>query len=163
MNYNVHPLFVHFPIALLTVYSVLEMIRFNKIRKQPYWFYVKAVLVILGALSAYVAAYFGDIAEHLITDKSTRPLIHMHSTWAEVTIVIYSVLGIGYLIGWVEKIGWSWSPLSKLRWLIINTPLVWLLALAGLIAILITGSLGGAVVYGTGNDPVTDFIYHLFF
>ena len=163
MNYNVHPLFVHFPIALLTLYSVLELIRFRIIRRQQYWFYIKAVLVIIGAASAWVAAYFGGIAEHMVTDRSIRPLIEMHSNWATITIAIYSILGVAYLIGWAEKIGISWRPLSKLKWLIIETPFVWILSTAGLIALLITGALGGSLVYGPSNDPVTNFIYHLFF
>ena len=36
---NVHPLLIHFPIALLTVYVVMECLRFKKLLAEHSWFY----------------------------------------------------------------------------------------------------------------------------
>ncbi|MEK7110290.1 MAG: hypothetical protein AAB759_00205 [Patescibacteria group bacterium] len=38
---NIHPAFVHFPIALLTIYAVLELARFRFFTARPYWFHLK--------------------------------------------------------------------------------------------------------------------------
>ena len=43
---NIHPIFVHFPIALLTLYSLAELIRWRRITELAYWFYVKAFAMI---------------------------------------------------------------------------------------------------------------------
>ena len=56
---------------------------------------------------------------------------------------------------------WNW--LVAVQTLLFKPWLLFLLGLAVLIAITITGSLGGALVYGPEIDPVVSFIYHLFF
>jgi hypothetical protein len=38
-----------------------------------------------------------------------------------------------------------------------------LLAILGLVTLLITGALGGAIVYGVAGDPFTAFVYKIFF
>jgi hypothetical protein len=49
MNY--HLLVIHFPIALVVLYSGLEIISFKKVRDAfPFLFYTKALLIIIGAL-----------------------------------------------------------------------------------------------------------------
>ncbi len=163
MSYNIHPIFVHFPIALLTIYGILELVRFRRIKDQPYWFYVKAVMVIIGAAAGWVTFLTGEMAEGMIPAGASVNwnLLNTHSTFALLSVIIFSVLAVGYIIAWFERAGYAWTPLSKLKWLIVETPLVWLLALAGVACILITGALGGSIVYGPTNDPGTEFIYHL--
>ncbi len=173
MILNVHPIFVHFPIALLTTYGVLELIRFKKITSQPYWFYIKGMLVIVGAMASYVAAFFGDIAKSYITDSNSRAIISKHEFWAHLTIIIFTILAIGYVIQWLKKtvaiqfqkpiFSRIWTIIINLQIIVTETKLTLLLALAGVLAITITGALGGTVVYGKGNDPFTDFIFNLVF
>lgn len=160
---NIHPIFVHFPIALLVIYAVFELIRFKKISQQPYWFNIKAILLILGTVIGYATLQTGDMATELITDKSLRPLIHVHEFWAQLSILIFSALSAGYLIAWVKKYRNIWKPLVWLQSLVTETPLVSLLALAGLIALFITGALGGMIVYGHQSDFLTNWVYNLFF
>ncbi|MDB4939888.1 MAG: hypothetical protein JWO40_313 [Candidatus Doudnabacteria bacterium] len=168
---NVHPIFVHFPIALLSTYGILELIRFKKITSQAYWFYIKATLVILGTLAAYVAAEFGDIAKGLIVNSGNRTLISNHENWAQNSIIIFTIIAVCYAIEWLNKATLTnfksptiiriWNWLTKIQHWIIDTPVVIILAIAGVIAITITGSLGGTIVYGKGNDPITDWIVSL--
>ncbi len=171
---NIHPIFVHFPIALMTVYAIAELIRFRKLTEAAYWFYVKAVLVIGGTVSAFLALNTGESAEQLL-DHSLRPLINMHADFADASTLIFGLIAAIYLIVWVSKsefnkklsdsqIGPLWTKLSTFINSILNMSIIMIvLALIGLIAITITGGLGGAIVYGPNVDPIVGFIYHLFF
>lgn len=170
---NIHPIFVHFPIALMTIYAVAELLRFKKIKETAYWFYVKAVLVIIGTISAFVALNTGDSAEHL-ANKDLRPLIEIHSTFASASTWIFGFLAIVYLVSWISKSEFDqklrsskfskiWNIKVNIAQKILNGYLPVILALIGLATITITGALGGAIVYGPEIDPIVSFIYHLFF
>lgn len=148
---NIHPIFVHFPVALLTTYAVLELLRFNFFTRQPYWFYVKAILVILGTLSGYVTLVTGLMAEELIEDQSLNSLISRHEFWAFTSMGIFTIIALAYLWSW-------WKGRFEMR-----SKLVFVLALAGIICLLITGALGGSIVFGHETDPLTNWIYGLFF
>jgi uncharacterized membrane protein len=50
LNINVHPLLVHFPIALLVVYSLLEWVPLKKLANLSSWFYIKATFLFFGDL-----------------------------------------------------------------------------------------------------------------
>ncbi len=164
-NLNIHPIFVHFPVALLTIYGIPELIRFRKVLAQPYWFYIKAAFVIIGAGSAYLALLTGDPAEKLVRTAANHDLINLHSSFGGATAAIFSVLAAGYIIAWADRLKinvWSW--LVKIQMVITESKLTPLLALIGLVILLIAGALGGAIVYGHNSaDPVNNFIYNLFF
>ncbi|MEO8065594.1 MAG: DUF2231 domain-containing protein [Candidatus Doudnabacteria bacterium] len=170
---NIHPIFVHFPIALLSTYAVLELIRFKIVKNQLYWFYVKSVLVILGTLGGLASLLTGDIAKELVTDNSYLPLINTHEFWAKTSVVIFSILASGYAVAWIRKYDRAfiknismfsgvWQVILRIQVLITDTRLVVVLALAGIAALFITGALGGSIVYGHEGDPVTNWIYRLF-
>lgn len=170
---DIHPIFVHFPIALLTIYAIAELIRFRKLINTIYWFYVKAILVIVGTLSAFLALNTGEGAEDSVS-RSLRPLVEMHSSFASVSTWIFGIIAIIYLISWINKsefnqriqvssIGNQWNKVVVIVNRILNSSFIILLALIGLVLITITGGLGGAIVYGPDIDPIVNFIYHLFF
>lgn len=174
---NIHPIFVHFPIALLTIYAILELLRFKKIKNQTYWFYVKAVFVIFGSLGTFVALATGDSAAYnvLSYDKTMRPLISTHETFADLTTIIFALIAAGYLISWCNKENFGrffigkkfiekfWLVTLRLSYFFVETRFVILLALVGLFAVTITGGLGGVIVYGSNADPFFGVIYKLFF
>jgi len=170
---NIHPIFVHFPIALLTIYAIAELMKFRKLLDTAYWFYVKAVLVIVGTLSAFLALNTGEGAEDLVS-RSLDSLVEMHSTFASASTWIFGIIGFLYLVSWISKSGWNqkistssagnyWNKIVVLSNRILNSGFIVLLALIGLIVITITGALGGAIVYGPEVDPIVSFIYNLFF
>lgn len=170
---NIHPIFVHFPIALMTFYAIAELMRFKKLTQTAYFFYVKAVFVIGGTVSAFLALNTGEGAEDLI-DRSLRPLVEMHSTFASASTWIFGVISVLYLISWINKselnqkisissFGSYWNKVVTLVNTILNSNFMLLIALVGLVVITITGALGGAIVYGPEVDPIVSVIYHLFF
>lgn len=178
---NLHPIFVHFPVALLTVYSLMELIRWKRVSNQEYWFYIKAVFVILGGLGALAALATGDIAKEAWRNGSFispitnfRQVVSMHELFADITIVIFGILATCYLAAWLDKQGfavftnkyslsWVWKIFTNIYKMIINTRIVILMAIIGLISITITGGLGGVLVYGQEADPFFKIIYNLLF
>lgn len=170
-NYmNIHPLFVHFPIAFLMGYVVFEWLPQKKLQKfAPKIQTIKIALLLLGVLSGFVALMTGELAEELVGE---HPVVELHSFFATLTIAIFAVLSVAILWPWTRASlarGLSWLPGSWLRAIdavtrvIVKRPIVLLLSLAGFVTLLITGALGGAMVYGPEVDPVVSFVYSLFF
>jgi uncharacterized membrane protein len=142
-----HPIFVHFPIALLTMYAVLELIRFKKVLAKPYWFFVKAMFVIFGALGAAAAYMTGPDA------LARSPLGREHSNFATLTLILFAIIGCAYLLEWKRP--------NKYSKFILRPYIIIPLALIGLAAVTITGALGGALVYGTNFDPLMAPIFKM--
>lgn len=172
---NLHPFIVHFPIGLLATYSILEYFRFKKVHAQQYWFYIKALLVTLGVISAQIAIIFGGLIEDMFINLPAKnSIVPVHSMWAAITFTIYLLIALSYLIIWINKdMNTSFfkkNPLRVKLWkkansysVFMQTPSVLLiLSTFGLISLMITGSLGGAMALGVDTDPVVNFVYHLF-
>lgn len=163
---NIHPLFVHFPIGILVLYTAFEILRFGFITKRPAYFEMKAMLVIIGTITAYLTSFTGEMAEELLstTDPAKMPLVEVHSRYAGATVVIFSLLAGAYIIAlckqnhrfaFITRISFIQKPA---RLILKIAPL---LATLGLLTITITGALGAALVYGPQVEPVVTFIYTL--
>ncbi|MFZ2832246.1 MAG: DUF2231 domain-containing protein [Minisyncoccia bacterium] len=177
---NIHPLLVHFPIAFLTLYAICELIRFNQITKQNYWFYFKAMLVIAGTITAQIAAGTGGMIEEMFAegpkaDAIKNAIVPAHEMTAEAGSGIFLILALTYLVLWVNrdaseefltrnprfaKLMRLASPLAN--W-ISQTKAILILSILGLVSLTLAGGLGGAMVHGTDADPLISFIYRLFF
>ncbi|MDD3531390.1 MAG: hypothetical protein PHV99_02260 [Candidatus Pacebacteria bacterium] len=175
---NIHPFFVHFPIALLAVYSLLEIGTYVSpaLRRQPWMFPVKAFLLFVGAFAAFAALVTGGIAGDLIEGTSARAyILEVHASFAGVTTLLYIVLAAAYLTCIGDTLGWGnriaglnnpfmriWSVKKFLAHLVLDTWVLPVLAFLALVGMIITGVLGAAIVYGPGIDPFVSFTYHLF-
>lgn len=164
---NIHPLFVHFPIALLMLYSVLELIKSKKIEKRFNLFYTKIILLATGMIGGFVALQTGDIASELLSRAERTSILHFHEMFAQMSIFLYGVMAFGYIL----KIALPYlaSKNFKYNWLltdlsiIILSPIVSMsLSVLGLIALTITGGLGGILVYGPNADFATSLLYSIF-
>lgn len=166
MTYNIHPIFVHFPIALLFVYSIIKIIPFKKWFSTIAWKHIEIVLLVTGVLGAFVASATGEIAEEL-TNQSHQ-LVEMHATFAAAATWMYGLLLAGELLALITPIVAQKYAIPKIvgisMWVqrILLDPVVSaVLAIGGLIAISITGLLGGVMVYGTTADPVAGIVLQL--
>jgi uncharacterized membrane protein len=159
MTYNLHPLFVHFPIALLFLYSIIKILPLKKWFPSVAWRDIERVLLVVGLLGACAALLTGDTAEHLV--RPNRQLVDAHSTFGALATWIYGALLAGEIAAvintkrYIYGKGWQFvsSILRFLEQVLCNPLLSGILAFIGLIAISVTGLLGGTIAYGLTADP----------
>lgn len=165
---NIHPIFVHFPIALLTLYSLFELFRFKKLNNET-WTWVKTILLVLGTLGAFAALATGDQAK--VFHRDVRRLVSTHEFYAQLTTLIYSGLSVNYLVltlngllsgrQVIPPFERLWKLILDIRQGIFRPWVLIVFSLLGLAALLITGALGGLIAYGTTADPITKFLVNL--
>jgi uncharacterized membrane protein len=166
MTYNIHPIFVHFPIALLLLYSFIKIVPFYKWFPRVAWKQTEIVLLIAGVLGAFVSNSTGEIAEHLV--RPDHQLVEMHAAFASASTWIYALLLVGELLvllipNIIQKIGLPkiTSFLTSIQQILTHRVLSAILAFLGLIAISVTGLLGGVMVYGTTADPIAGIVLQI--
>lgn len=174
---NIHPLFVHFPIALLIMYSILELASWGSrfVRRQAWVVPTKAFLLFTGVLAGFATLVTGEMAEEIVGRGARSYIIEVHAPFAGMTIVLYLVLAVAYLVrifdrhGWAERIvGHSqlrnrlWGIKKWLAHMVLDVGLLPLIVLLALCGMTVTGALGASIVYGPHVDPFVSFIYHLF-
>jgi uncharacterized membrane protein len=170
---DIHPIVVHFPIALLTIYSGMEVFMISSLRKKLWWVPLKRFLLIAGTLGGCAAIFTGDIAADAYEQTNTMALVQMHERFAQLSIGLYALLMMREIFLLALEEGWIHEPLrlcgcpsQKFETILhrffpsLLTPLF---STVAFIALSITGALGGAIVYGPNVDPIVSFFYHLFF
>ncbi len=144
MTYNIHPIIVHFPIALLFAYSVLRILPLNKWFPRVAWDPIRQTFLALGVLGAIAALITDNIAEHIA--RPDHAVVEAHSTFAFATFLIYAATAAGEVASYFNK---------KFPVILV------ILSIAGLITVTITGLLGGVMVYGTSADPLAPIVLKL--
>lgn len=163
MNYNLHPIFVHFPIAFLFLYSVIKVLPFEKWLPSVNWAQIQRFLLLIGVLGAFAALQTGEIAEEMA--RPDNRLVESHAFFANVASWLYGALLIGEIL---NVIGQRIMMLSKypmilktvtfLKNILVEKTFSKILASLGFIAIFVTGLLGGVMVYGTSADPLANIV-----
>ncbi|OGI83890.1 hypothetical protein A2903_00940 [Candidatus Nomurabacteria bacterium RIFCSPLOWO2_01_FULL_33_17] len=159
MQYNIHPIIVHFPIAMLFLYSIIKVLPFKKWFPNVSWKHIEIVLLLVGVVSAFTASSTGEIAEELV--RPNEDVLGAHQFFAGASTWIYSLILVGealvFLIPkFISKFGF-FSIIKLFTFfekILTNNILVKILAILGLISIILTGLLGGVMVYGTTADPL---------
>ena len=165
MNYNIHPLFVHFPIALLFVYSLIKILPLQAWFPRVAWRQIERVLLFIGVLGAFAALTTGGMAEELT--HPNHQLVEMHSLFAGIATWLYVALLLGEIVTMADSLVVRYIPqrfvqsVRNVRDYLTIRFTAKIIALAGLIAISITGLLGGVIVYGPTADPIAGIVLQL--
>ncbi len=162
MNYNLHPIFVHFPIALFLLYSFLRLFPWPKKLPSVDWRLPRAVILVAGLLGAWLSNATGEIASHIA--RPSRSILEMHEGFAGASVNVYALLLIAELFiffqpTWLDNKYLSFlKPLNPvflfLKKVFSQNWIMRLLSLVGALLIAMTGLLGGVMVYGTAADPL---------
>ena len=136
MSHPIHPLIVHFPIALLftsVFFDLLGIItEYKNLRQTGFW------LLILGLIGGIVAAIFGFWVEEAVEASGVPELaVDRHETFAVITLIVFGIL---LIIRWWIRNRWS-----------VRDRVIYLSgAMVGLLLLSITGFYGGELVYRYG-------------
>ncbi|HCC83233.1 TPA: hypothetical protein DEP96_00090 [Candidatus Uhrbacteria bacterium] len=158
---DLHPILVHFPIALLSVYAVVEVVRWPKLVRTNWWFPLKSALVIIGSAASVVTFFSGWLLEQAAEQNGMVPrVMEMHGNFALYTAAVFGVLALAHVVVLLKK--YFNEQIMRIAESILQPLVAIPLAILGLLLITITGSLGGAMVYGPDVDPLVKFFYGIF-
>lgn len=159
MESNYHVLLVHFPIALLSLYAVMEIIRWPKNVS------IKRAFLWTGAVLAVPTLLAGLAIEPRY--EALGRVLMLHKTFALASLATFGVLALAYAAVYVLgkkdpaiRSGGEQKILAFAE-VITTAPLAPLLAALGLACLVVTGALGGAMAHGANVDPFVRFIYEL--
>lgn len=175
---DLHPIIVHTPVALLTLFALCEILTIiPSVRRSKSFFWIRAFLLGVGFLATFAATASGDNAWHMNRATVNPYLVHTHEEYAGMTQIAFGILSAIYLLeifaqdifrpetrlgAWVLK--WRATRIGMIKarlgtWFMRNVWVTILGSLVGLTLVTITGALGGAVVYGPqAKDPVIPWI-----
>ncbi|MES2215891.1 MAG: DUF2231 domain-containing protein [Patescibacteria group bacterium] len=162
MTYNLHPIFVHFPIALLVLYSVVKILPLKTWFPKVSWRHIERALLFFGVLGAFAALATGETAEHLI--RPNHQLVEAHSTFAAAATWLYVALLLGELAAFINARMYlnKYQFVSKLSLfvekVICNPIFSRIVALAALVTLSIAGLLGGVMAFGVTADPMSSIV-----
>ncbi len=136
---NLHPLVIHFPIALIIVAAFADLV--DVLCGRPKWLASAATtLFAFGAAGAIVACLSGQQAlETVLMPGMAHPIVEAHRTWAFATTFYFCVLT-------VIRVGTAFrTPLAR-RYRVV----LLLASLVGVAGLQQTAERGGRLVYEQG-------------
>ncbi|GER66313.1 hypothetical protein BpJC7_08440 [Weizmannia acidilactici] len=137
MNTPIHPLLVHFPIALL-IFGVI--FQFIALWKKDFFNKMALYLFGSGFVMGIVSYMTGDSAIPDAREKwgqATRSMVETHEHYALITMIIFGAILFLKLLMYFKPFKWM-------------MPLIIVLCTAGTTTLTLTGHYGGKMVY---NSP----------
>ena len=140
----VHPLFVHFPIALLIIGSILLLLVYTPLfsKAKSNLLFSSRLLLIAGSLFSWITVYTGTLADSVVGRQVCDPtVLEEHESYGYYVAILFSVTS-------VLEIGLNFIK-NKLNSGIIRSLKIFslLLAISGTILLGYEAHLGGKLVY----------------
>ncbi|MDR8390483.1 hypothetical protein NC796_04970 [Aliifodinibius sp. S!AR15-10] len=137
---NIHPILVHFPIAIILLSVLMDLLNF--FLPDKWWDDLKTTILYgIGAISAVAAYYTGTLAaDSIFVPSGAQSVLNEHADWALWTVWffgIYAVLRI--LLHWYQKIDQQAIRIG-----------LFVFALPGIFFLYETGDHGAKMVFGYG-------------
>lgn len=134
-----HPLFVHFPIALLSFATLIALL--NVILKKKDLSFSLALILIFGMLSGAISYLLGDSGEEYamqhFNPQHVESLVHLHETFAMLALIAYGLATVIQLGGMWFKTYVTYSKWGVLIFTVIGFGLL-----------IVAGHLGASITYG---------------
>ncbi|HEY4391369.1 MAG TPA: DUF2231 domain-containing protein [Paenibacillus sp.] len=153
MSTPLHPLIVHFPIALLLIGAVLQLVA---LWRPKHLNNLANTFLVLGLLTGIAAFMTGDggeqYARRVFGTKGSE--VGIHETFAQLTLLVFGLIVLIKLyqafplIPRLKK--YAKYSLSK-----VFIPVLLVLSIAGGTLVFLTGHYGGKLVYHTSNTATS--------
>ena len=133
---NIHPLFVHYPIAFFTIFLLIEAA--GVLFKKPQWRYVASWLLYLGTIFSAFTVAAGLIAANSVEhNDAVHDIMEQHEHYG------LSVLSMGLFLSAWRMLGWGLNSLfANCLFLFLSAVLCLILSFGA--------DLGGLMVYSYG-------------
>lgn len=142
---NLHPAVVHFPIALLPLAWLLDLVSVVR-RNSPFWDRSATLLYALGAAGAALAVRAGEQAADTLVGVPAvvQPDIGRHSDSAHLALYLFAALAVARIVLW-----WRDRQAERLTRVAFRAGLL-ATGIYGLITLALAADQGGALVYRHG-------------
>lgn len=146
----IHPMLVHFPIALLSVGVLVRAASLWTAKRPNFSFLLPAswMILFLGVIAAWATIIAGELAEGIVKPMLQNDIVlEEHSEHAYITAIGFT---IGLLIDWTR--GFLRTKLQREGWIVKRglAAIIWFIYLFSLTYLIITGFYGGTLVYEEG-------------
>ena len=145
---NIHPLLVHFPIAITLLAVLMDLLNF--FLPDEWWDDLKTTILYgIGAVSAIAAYYTGTLAaDSVFLPSGAQSVLNEHADWALWTVWFFGIYALlRMLLHWYQKIDQKAIRIG-----------LFLIALPGVFFLYETGDHGAEMVfgYGTGTGQLVE-------
>lgn len=146
---GLHPLVIHFPIALFLVAPVFVAVAMVQPRRTAAYAWPAVVLLALGTLAAFVAVASGEAAAELATrTEAVNRVLDRHASLAETARNVFALLTVAYAVAVWGVLRWRRLARPAYASAVHALFLVLLLAASSLVAA--AAHQGGLLVHGLG-------------
>jgi uncharacterized membrane protein len=146
---GLHPLVVHFPIALLMVTPVFLLLFAVWKGRAREMLLVAMILTLLGTVAAYVAVSTGEAAQRIAEPiEGSESVLHEHEELAELARNLFTGFAVLLLLSFAAF--WKWESRVRCRWRYVLAGV--LIALHGVCTLVLANAAheGGRLVHEFG-------------
>jgi uncharacterized membrane protein len=147
---SLHPVVVHFPIALLVVAPLFMLIGLRNTRNARTYAICALILMALGTVGAWVAVETGESdAQTLVLNEVQKKLLAEHQELGEATRTTFTALTVLYAVLILSPVVLG-RTFSRRGGVVLGVIFLVIYA-ASLVLVVRTGDLGGRLVHRSGE------------